>query len=77
MHRASEAVLSMSAATSAGASAGTSTPGIDAIDNGAGKAQQSQGISLSTFFASLAGGLAIFGVELLLFLIIKGKFSRI
>lgn len=47
------------------------------LDQGSGRAQSNQGISLNTFFASLVGGLAIFGVEFLLFLIIKGKFSRI
>lgn len=67
----------MSATASASASASTATSGLAVLDNGAGKGQQSQGISLSTFLASLAGGLAIFGIEFLLFLVLKGKFSRI
>lgn len=50
---------------------------VDALNAGAGKAQGSQGITLTTFFASLVGALAIFGVEFGVFLIIKNKFSRI
>jgi len=50
---------------------------LPSIDNGSGKAQAAEGISLSTFFTSLIGGLAVFGIELLLFLLIKGKYSRI
>lgn len=49
----------------------------DALDAGAGKAQTSQGITLSTFFASLVGAIAVFAIEFGLFLIIKNKFSRI
>lgn len=50
---------------------------INALNAGAGKAQGSQGITLSTFFASLIGGIAVFGLEFGVFLIIKNKFSRI
>lgn len=49
----------------------------EALNAGAGKAQGSRGISLSTFFASLIGAIGIFTVELGLFLVIKNKFSRI
>lgn len=67
----------MSGTASASGSVPSHSSGVGIIDNGAGSAQQSQGISLSTLFASLAGGLGIFAAEFLLFLIIKGKFSRI
>lgn len=50
---------------------------MNALNAGAGKAQGSQGITLSTFFASLIGAIAIFGLEFGVFLIIKNKFSRI
>ena len=55
----------------------TPTSILDPLNSGSDKAQQTQGISLSTFFASLAGGVAIFGIEFLLFLLIKGRLSRI
>lgn len=42
-----------------------------------GKAQQGAGISLNTFLVSLVGASITFGVQFLLFLLIKGKLSRI
>ncbi len=66
--------MSSTTAASASPSGKGFLPG---IDSGSGTAQGAQGISLPTFFASLVGGLAVFGIELFLFLLIKGKFSRI
>jgi len=66
----------MSSATAASANP-PSKGFLPSIDSGSGKAQAAQGISLSTFFTSLIGSLAVFGTELLLFLLIKRKYSRI
>ncbi|KAI9800119.1 MAG: hypothetical protein M1833_003446 [Piccolia ochrophora] len=49
----------------------------NALEAGSGKAQSSEGISLQAFVASLAVAAAVFGVEFFLFLLIKGKFTRI
>ncbi len=43
----------------------------------AGTAQENAGLSIGSFIASLGSGLAIFGVELALFLLLNGKFARI
>jgi len=59
------------------AAASASPSGKGGLLGGSDKAQTTQGISLQTFFVSLVGGLAVFGIELFLFLLIKGKFSRI
>jgi hypothetical protein len=50
---------------------------IDPFQAAAGRAQNSQGISLITFLVSLAGASAIFSIEVAVFLLIKNKFSRI
>lgn len=42
-----------------------------------GTASQSAGISLDSFIASLVSGIAVFGVEFGLFLLLHGKFGRI
>lgn len=42
-----------------------------------GSAQRSSGQSLPTFISSLVSGLAIFGVEFGLFLLLNSRFSRI
>lgn len=47
-----------------------------ALDQG-GTASQSAGISLDSFLASLISGLAVFGIEFSLFLLLHGRFSRI
>ena len=52
------------------------TSGADDLNSG-GSGQQNQGISIGSFLASLAAGLAIFGVELCIFLIVNGKLTRI
>ena len=48
-----------------------------ALDGGSGTADQSTGISLDSFVASLVSGLAVFGIEFGLFLLLHGRFSRI
>jgi calcium permeable stress-gated cation channel len=48
-----------------------------AVNSTAGKAQENAGVSLNSFLASLAVAAAVFGVEFLLFLLIKNRFSRI
>lgn len=47
------------------------------FDAAAGRAQNSAGISLVTFFASMIGASVFFGLELGVFLVIKNKFTRI
>lgn len=42
-----------------------------------GTANHSAGISLDSFLASLVSGLAVFGVEFALFLLLHGRFGRI
>ena len=56
----------------------TSTPTslLEGLNSG-GSGQKSQGISIGSFIASLAAGLGIFGLELGVFLLIHGKFTRI
>ena len=44
---------------------------------GAGTAQDKQGQTIGTFIASLAGASAAFGVQVLLFYLLKNKFTRI
>ena len=42
-----------------------------------GTAQRNSGQSLPTFISSLVSGLAVFGIEFGLFLLLNSKFSRI
>ena len=42
-----------------------------------GSANQSAGISLDSFLASMVSGLAVFGIELGLFLLLHSRFARI
>jgi hypothetical protein len=55
----------------------TATSLSNATSAGAGKAQSSVGLSFASFLASLATGLALFGIQFLLFNILKGRFPRI
>jgi hypothetical protein len=48
-----------------------------AVNSTAGKAQSDVGVSLNSFLASLAVAAAVFGVEYILFILIKNRFSRI
>ncbi|KAL1955363.1 hypothetical protein VTO42DRAFT_8645 [Malbranchea cinnamomea] len=48
-----------------------------ALDAQSGTGQRSVGMSISTFMASLATAIIIFVVEFLLFLVLKGKLTRI
>lgn len=49
----------------------------NALAEAGGSGQSSQGISIQTFLASLATAVVVFAVEFLLFLVIKGKLTRI
>ncbi|MCJ1310840.1 hypothetical protein MMC25_004507 [Agyrium rufum] len=60
--------------TSAGAAASSTDVGIDAT---AGKAQTSAGQSIDAFLATLSIGAVVFGIEVLAFLILKNRFTRI
>ncbi|KAI1921025.1 hypothetical protein LOZ07_000324 [Ophidiomyces ophidiicola] len=56
----------------------TRTNSVGAALNGqGGTGQRSVGISISTFLASLATAIIVFAVEFLLFLVLKGKLTRI
>lgn len=55
----------------------TPTGAVGILEAGAGRGQGTQGITLTTFFASLISSIAIFAVEFGVFLLIKNKFSRI
>ncbi|KAL4987096.1 hypothetical protein BDW68DRAFT_114168 [Aspergillus falconensis] len=48
-----------------------------ALEHAGGKGQEREGISVKTFIASLAAALIIFAIEFLLFLVLKGKLTRI
>lgn len=45
--------------------------------NVAGKAQSQEGVSLETFIASLAVSAVVFGVEFLVFIVIRKKLRRV
>ncbi|KKK13428.1 hypothetical protein ARAM_000888 [Aspergillus rambellii] len=49
----------------------------EALEHAGGTGQSKGGISLKTFIASLATALIVFAVEFLLFLLLKGKLTRI
>jgi uncharacterized protein HemY len=48
-----------------------------ALDSSSGTGQRNQGMSLKAFVASLVTALVVFAVEALLFLLLKGKLTRI
>ncbi|KAL8899672.1 MAG: hypothetical protein Q9192_001451 [Flavoplaca navasiana] len=50
---------------------------LDAIFSSGGRAAESNGQSLANFLSSLVAGFTIFGLELLVFIIVKGKLFRI
>ena len=49
----------------------------NAFNGTAGAAQKNAGLSIGSFVASLGSGLAVFGVELALFLLLNARFPRI
>ncbi|KAJ5888655.1 hypothetical protein N7495_008696 [Penicillium taxi] len=49
----------------------------EALENAGGHGTSSQGVSIKTFLASLATAIVVFAVEFLLFLLLKGKLTRI
>lgn len=48
-----------------------------ALDMQSGTAQKDTGMSIATFLASLATAVIIFALEFILFLVLKGKLTRI
>jgi hypothetical protein len=51
--------------------------GIFNASAGAGSAQNKQGQTVGTFVASLAGSAVAFGIQILVFYLLKNKFTRI
>jgi len=49
----------------------------EALEHTGGHGRIAEGVSISTFLASLATAIVVFVVEFLLFLLLKGKLSRI
>ena len=49
----------------------------DALEHAGGHGKSAQGESVSTFVASLATAMIVFAVEFLLFILLKGKLTRI
>lgn len=48
-----------------------------ALEHAGGTGKKTEGIPISTFLASLATAIVVFAVEFLLFLLLKGKLTRI
>lgn len=49
----------------------------EALEHAGGSGKADSGISIQTFLASLATAIIVFVVEFLLFLLLKGKLTRI
>jgi hypothetical protein len=49
----------------------------EALEHSGGHGRTAEGVSISTFLASLATAIVVFVVEFLLFLLLKGKLTRI
>lgn len=48
-----------------------------ALDNSSGSGARNQGLSVKAFVASLVTAIIVFAVETLLFMLLKGKLTRI
>lgn len=48
-----------------------------ALEHTRGNGRATEGVSISTFVASLTTAIVVFAVEFLLFLLLKGKLTRI
>ncbi|KAI5284459.1 hypothetical protein KEM54_001320, partial [Ascosphaera aggregata] len=48
-----------------------------ALNSQSGTAQRTVGMSVTTFLASMATAMALFGAEFMLFLFLKARFPRI
>lgn len=48
-----------------------------ALEHAGGTGKNKEGISIGTFLASLATALVVFAIEFLLFMLLKGKLTRI
>lgn len=54
------------------------TPGWEqALEHTGGHGRKAEGVSISTFLSSLATAIIVFVVEFILFILLKGKLSRI
>lgn len=67
----SNATMSATASATETVAAPTATLGVS------GSAQGSQGISLVAFVTALVSSLTIFGIQMLLFILLKNKLARI
>jgi len=66
-----------SAASITGSPSATVTPASRLVEEQNGSAQKQEGVSLETFLASLAVAAIVFGVEVLLFVILRKKLHRV
>lgn len=48
-----------------------------ALNNAGGTARRREGVSVTAFIASLTTAVVVFALEFLLFLILKGKLTRV
>lgn len=48
-----------------------------ALEHTGGHGRTAEGVSIQTFVASLATAMIVFAVEFLLFLVLKGKLTRV
>lgn len=48
-----------------------------ALDHAGGRGQSDEGVTVSTFLASLSTAIIVFAVEFLAFLVLKNKLTRI
>ena len=55
----------------------SSSTSTDVFSEGAGKAQSVEGMSLESFLASLTVAAAVFGVEVLVFVLLRTKLQRV
>lgn len=49
----------------------------EALSHTGGQGRSEEGVSLKSFLASLATAIVVFAVEFLLFMLLKGKLTRI
>jgi len=68
---------SASQTSSSATTSATVTPASKLLEDQNGSAQKQEGVSLETFLASLAVAAIIFGVEVLLFVMLRKKLHRI
>ena len=68
----------MDSASSTATPTAAPTSGFDGVlGGGANKSDQYQNATIVTFFTSLGASLAVFAIQVLVFLLLKGKLPRI